>query len=81
MTQSAELARVSMAIGKSILEFRDSVGASCAFRCEDLRHYVTSRVPNISPDSPSRVLRDLRKKGALDYRVLDRRASLYEFTS
>ena len=33
----------------------------------------------IAPDSPGRILRELRLNGRLDYVVLNRRQSLYQF--
>jgi hypothetical protein len=78
--QSLELARVSAAVAGTILEFRSALHPQRSFHCEDLRRFVTERVPDIAPDSPSRILRDLRKKKLLDYRIIDRSASLYEFT-
>jgi hypothetical protein len=32
---------------------------------------------NVAPDSPSRILRELRKQGRVDYIVVNRAASLY----
>ncbi|WP_316205751.1 hypothetical protein [Bradyrhizobium sp. SZCCHNS1012] len=79
MRQSLELARVSAQIAGTILEFRSALHPLRSFHSEDLRRFVIERVPEIAPDSPSRILRDLRKKKLLDYKIIDRRASLYEF--
>jgi hypothetical protein len=46
------------------------------FRMQDLLSYVESRVDGyIAPDSPGRILRDLRKKGWVQYEVIDRKSS------
>lgn len=49
------------------------------FHAEELRTYVRDRVPEIAPASPDRILRQLRLEKKLDYIVLNRRASLYQF--
>jgi hypothetical protein len=77
--QSLELARVSAEIAGSILEFRSALAPMRTFHSEDLRKFVIERHPHIAPDSPSRILRNLRKKKLLDYKIIDRNASLYEF--
>jgi len=37
--------------------------------------------PGIAPDSPGRILRELRLRGWLNYVVINRRQSLYQFRS
>jgi hypothetical protein len=49
------------------------------FHAEDLRRYVLAVEPEIAPGSPDRILRALRQEGKLDYVVIDRRNSLYQF--
>jgi hypothetical protein len=75
--QEAELGRVTSAIGKAILEF-----ARCnrTFHAEDLRRAVSS-VSVTAPASADRVLRDLRQRGLVSYRVVNRTESLYEVES
>jgi hypothetical protein len=51
------------------------------FHIEELRSYVRSFTVNIAPDSPGRILRVLRQEGKLNYVVLNRRQSLYQFRS
>jgi hypothetical protein len=51
-----------------------------AYHAEDLRVYVLERDPGIAPDSPGRIMRELRLRGKLDYVVLNRRQSLYFLT-
>jgi hypothetical protein len=50
-----------------------------AFHAEELRRYVLDREPAIAPDSPGRILRELRLKKRLNYVVINRRNSLYLF--
>jgi hypothetical protein len=49
------------------------------FHAEDLRRYVLRIAPETAPDSPGRILRELRLERRLDYVVLNRRQSLYQF--
>ena len=78
-----ERARVRSRIGKLILEFcarQTSLGAS--FYMEELRKFVEmSLVPgnHIAPDSPGRILRQLRQQRHLDYKVISRKESFYRF--
>jgi len=73
-----ERARVYSRIAPIIMEFyREYTGAT--FHMEDLRRYVISRAPEIAPDSPSRILRELRLENRLNYVVLSRYESLYQF--
>jgi len=73
-----DFARVSGAIGTSVLDFlraRLRSGVT-TFHADQLRAYVTAAHPR-APGSADRILRDLRKRGACAYVVVDRRASLY----
>ena len=74
----AQRARVYNKIAPLILEF-EVLRAGKAFHGEDLRTFVTHRLPEVAPDSPGRILRALRLEGHLDYVVLDRGNSLYQF--
>lgn len=78
--QHENLERVTEAIGKTIIEFRTLVGLLHPFRCEEMRRFVINRYPHIAPASPDRILRQLRQQGKLDYQIVNRRGSLYEFT-
>jgi hypothetical protein len=70
--------RVYGMIAPLILQFyRDNAGRS--FHVEQLRCFVRDRAPGIAPDSPGRILRELRLEGKIDYVVLNRRQSLYQF--
>jgi hypothetical protein len=76
--QGAELDRVSARIGAVVMQFAKETLADYQghFRMGDLLGYVAERI-SVSPDSPSRILRDLRRKGELDYVVTDRAGSAY----
>lgn len=73
--QEAELQRVSERIGAAILAFTTP---GRVFHMDQLRLWVEEQCGKVAPDSASRVLRQLRQKGAVSYRVLSRRDSLYE---
>ena len=81
-----ERARVRSRIGSLILYFcrelqaRPSMSShNDEFHMEELRRWVEERVGGkIAPDSPGRILRELRGKRFLNYRVLNRRQSLYQ---
>jgi hypothetical protein len=70
--------RVYGRIAPLILAFsREYAGRQ--FNADQLRRYVGRHVPDIAPDSPGRILRELRLEGRLHYVVLNRRQSLYQF--
>jgi hypothetical protein len=74
-----ERARVYGRIAPLIMSFAEEAGDN-EFHVEELRRYVIARAPEVAPDSPGRILRELRLEGRLDYVVLNRRQSLYQFT-
>ncbi len=74
--QRRELTRVSDRIGAAILRFTASQHGP--FRADDLRAFVTAAVGTVAPGSADRVLRDLRQRRKVDYKVINRRQSLYE---
>lgn len=82
MSQAQHLDRVADKIDDDILAFCAEQGAT-PFHMADLVAYVDLlselRGPIPAPDSSSRILRYLRKQKRLNYVVLDRRASLYQF--
>lgn len=51
------------------------------FHMEDLREYLRDRSCDFAPDSPSRILRQLRLLGAVDYEITNRRQSAYRVTA
>ena len=73
-----ERSRVYAKIAPLIMEFH-SLHAGALFHVEQLRVFVRESVPEIAPDSPGRILRALRLEGRLNYMVINRRDSLYQF--
>ena len=73
-----ERARVRSRIAPFIMTFHEN-HAGRLFNAEQLRRYVRGFAPGIAPDSPGRILRELRLEGRLDYVVVNRRRSLYQF--
>lgn len=69
------LDRVGSRIGKAVMEF---CRTHPTFHAQELRDYVAAETGIIAPASADRVLRDLRQKGLIDYKIVNRRASLYE---
>ena len=73
-----ERARVYGRIAPLILRFyREHTGET--FHMEQLRGYVFARTSDIAPDSPGRILRELRLENRLNYVVISRSESLYQF--
>lgn len=73
--QTQQLNRVRTAIAKYVTDFIDEHEGR-TFSNADLYKYVNDRVPT-APDSPARVLRDLKHAGAVSYEVVSRSRSLY----
>lgn len=73
--QQENINRVSLKIGKAITEFCSN---NKQFYADDLRKYVSDHIGYVAPASADRILRDLRQKGILNYRVINRRKSFYE---
>lgn len=80
--QREEITRVSSAIGKSIVAFLRAKlnNRDYEFSADTLRRWVVARHPS-APASADRILRDLRRRGIVQYRVLNRRRSLYQIIS
>lgn len=77
--QQAQLTRVTGALASSILRFcraRLATGRS-EFYANELREYVNA-AHDSAPGSPDRVLRALRRNGAVSYVVVSRKDSLYK---
>ena len=70
--QRRELSRVRGTLGQVVLDYCRQHATFCL---SDLSCAV--RQGSGAPDSPSRILRDLRQRGLLDYTVTNRRASAY----
>ena len=74
-THEENLERVRSRIQRAVIGFCDT---HPRFHADELRRYVIRETGVAAPASSDRVLRDLRQKGRLDYRVVSRRESLYE---
>ena len=75
--QGPQLERARAAISDHILHFcAVRLQSGGVFRMDELRQYVAAHVP-VAPDSPGRILRDLRRSGEVDYQVAERQGSLY----
>lgn len=75
--QQEHLDRVGARIEAHINTFCGTIGVHGQFHMEDLLKYVLAKEP-VAPDSPGRVLRNMRQRGLLDYEVINRRDSLYK---
>jgi hypothetical protein len=76
----AERDRVYGKIAPLVMAFyRENTGK--AFHADDLLEYVLEHEPYTAPDSPGRILRQLRIERKLDYNVINRPESLYLFRS
>lgn len=75
--QHAQLRRVRERIEAAVLAYCSALSPPAQFHMEDLTAFVQARVP-VAPDSPGRILRHLRQRKRLAYRVVNRKASLYE---
>jgi hypothetical protein len=73
--QQENLERVSSRIASAIIRF---CREHRRFHADELRKYVVSETGIAAPGSSDRILRDLRQRKIIDYRVLNRRESLYE---
>lgn len=69
------LERVSSRIGRCIQEYFTKGGY---FHAEQLREYVLRNVGTVAPGSSDRIMRELRLKGLINYRVTNRLKSEYQ---
>ena len=76
--QREHLDRVSSNLEAPILAF---CRGRRQFHMDELRQHIVARGIACAPDSPSRILRKLKAEGAIAYRVVNRRASLYEIVA
>jgi hypothetical protein len=75
--QPAQLERVSERIGAAIVGFcKARVGQR--FHADDLRAHVEARCGKTAPGSADRILRNLRQRNVIAYRLVSRSGSLYE---
>ncbi len=69
--------RVADRIGQCIIDFfRKPAGTR--FHASELNDFVAQFEKGVAPDSPSRIMRMLRQEGRINYRVVNRRDSLYQ---
>jgi hypothetical protein len=82
-THQENLERVIVSIGPVVLAFcRQILGEGRPqFNMRELTSYVRRCVGEIAPDSPGRILRELRQKNQLNYKLVSRHASLYLVTA
>lgn len=73
--QEEQLSRVRSRIGKAVMDFCND---NPKFHADDLRKAVIAQCGVTAPGSADRILRDLRKRGFINYVVVNRRGSLYE---
>jgi hypothetical protein len=74
--QAAQIQRVRGSTAWAISEFFTGLQTGQEFHADDLRRYVAERV-TVAPASPDRVMRDMRKRGEIDYTVVSRSDSRY----
>ena len=74
--QQQNITRVRLRIAGYIRDFCKNLNG-VHFQMKDLLAYVRVFDPQTAPDSPSRILRDMRTRGELDYEIVSRRGSLY----
>jgi len=74
-----ERSRVYDHIAPLVLEFAAAYTGK-QFHAEDLRRFVLKHAPAVAPNSPYRILYELKREGRLNYKVISRSQSLYQFT-
>jgi hypothetical protein len=80
-SQGEHLRRVRQKIGRIVITYWEASVSDPYpfFHAQDLRLHVQAKIGiAIAPASPDRILRDLRQKRLINYKVLDRRNSLYQ---
>ena len=70
--QDRELARVTGAIADSLRAFREEMGIGREWSRQDLLDWLRDRDVQCGPDSPRRILSQLKKSGELDYESVRR---------
>ena len=73
-----ERARVYSKLSPIVQDYHDRHAGS-RFHSQGLLQFVQQFEPNVAPESVTRCLRQMRERGKLDYVVLSRRRSLYQF--
>lgn len=82
-TQDDNLERVATKIAPLVMEFCRQIWADAKrslpqFHAVELTAFVRRRMDGLAPDSAGRILRELRKRGRVDYKIVSRRDSLYQ---
>lgn len=75
--QSVELERVSSRISRFVVEFFELLEIGSQFHAADLKQFVADKDQSVAPGSPDRIMRDLRKRGIINYELVSRSQSLY----
>lgn len=75
--QQEHLERVSDRIAGSIIGFFATRAVGSEFHVDALRIHVAGECGIVAPDSPGRIMRAMRKRGAINYRVINRAQSRY----
>ncbi|WP_157783638.1 hypothetical protein [Bradyrhizobium liaoningense] len=80
--QRENIARVHNSIAPIIARFFHEKGVGVQFRVDELRRYVGAHSKiALAPDSAGRIMRDMRSRKWIGYKVVNLRASLYLITS
>jgi len=77
--QRHEIARVAARISEAVCAYLADLGRGGEFHLAELTGAVLLKVGTAAPDSPGRILRQLRRRGSIAYTVVDRSASRYRF--
>lgn len=78
--QYEQIDRVRNKLEPAIISFRELHGIFREFHAQDLRDFVSSYTGrHNAPASAQRIMQLLRKAGELDYEVVSRAQSLYQF--
>jgi hypothetical protein len=75
----AERERVASRIAGAIFDFFWDRPAGFQWHADELLGHVEKLVGKIAPDSPNRILRQLKRQRQINYHVVNRSQSLYEF--
>lgn len=74
--QQQNLTRVTQSIGDAVLDWLRDIGAGNGFGMGELESDI-GRKHNITPGSPGRIMRDLKKRKLIGYTLISRSQSLY----
>lgn len=75
--QKRQLRRVTGKLSGAIVAFFETLEDGQPFHGPDLTKFVESQIAASVPDSASRVMRNLRSTGQINYALVDRGNSLY----